>query len=120
MGSLAPAQLTSDEEDAPERALETSRWAIAHVHQVRHMAAGLVCPRRRAHGLGDAEERLLPACALLHDVGYPAAPPDRHKASARVIRSHLGAPFDDRQVELIALLARYHRRAPPKLKHRRY
>ena len=37
-----------------------------------------------------------------------------------MIRTHLGAPFDEREVDLIALLARYHRRTPPKLKHRRY
>ena len=120
MVSLAPARLTSEEEDALERVLETSSWAIAHVRQVQRVAAWLFEQLRPYHGLGDVEERLLLAGALLHDVGFPADPPDHHKASARVIRTHLGAPFDGREVELIALLARYHRRSPPKLKHRRY
>jgi exopolyphosphatase / guanosine-5'-triphosphate,3'-diphosphate pyrophosphatase len=118
--SLAPAQLTFEEETALERVLQTSSWELAHVRQVQRIAAWLFELLRPHHGLGDVEERLLLAGALLHDVGYPSDPPDHHKASARVIRTHLGAPFDEREVDLIALLARYHRRTPPKLKHRRY
>jgi exopolyphosphatase/guanosine-5'-triphosphate,3'-diphosphate pyrophosphatase len=118
--SLAPAQLTFEEETALERVLETTSWEVAHVRQVQRIAAWLFELLRPYHGLGDVEERLLLAAALLHDVGYPTDPPDHHKASARVVRTHLGAPFDEREVDLIALLARYHRRTPPKLKHRRY
>jgi exopolyphosphatase/guanosine-5'-triphosphate,3'-diphosphate pyrophosphatase len=100
--------------------LETSSWQVAHVRHVQRISAWLFEVLRPHHGLGDVEERLLLAGALLHDVGFPTDPPDHHKASARVIRTHLGAPFDEREVELIALLARYHRRTTPKLKHRRY
>jgi exopolyphosphatase/guanosine-5'-triphosphate,3'-diphosphate pyrophosphatase len=120
VSSLAPARLTAQEEAALERVLETTEWQVPHVHQVQRIAAWLFEALRPFHGLGDVEERLLLAAALLHDVGYPADPPDHHKASARVIRTHLGAPFDEREVDLIALVARYHRRTPPKLKHRRY
>jgi exopolyphosphatase/guanosine-5'-triphosphate,3'-diphosphate pyrophosphatase len=120
MVSFAPARLTSEEESALERVLDTTSWQIAHVRQVQRIAAWLFEPLRPHHGLGDVEERLLLAGALLHDVGFPADPPEHHKVSARVIRTHLGAPFDEHEVDLIALLARYHRRTPPKLKHRRY
>jgi len=120
LASFAPARLTTDEEAALERVLETTSWQIAHVRQVQRIATWLFELLRPFHGLGDIEERLLLAAALLHDVGYPTDPPEHHKASARVIRTHLGAPFDEREVELVALIARYHRRTPPKLKHRRY
>jgi len=53
-------------------------------------------------------------------VGYPIGPADHHKVSARIVRARLGAPFAPSQIELIALLARYHRKGLPKLRHRRY
>ena len=73
--SLAPARLTFDEETALERVLETSSWQLAHVRQVQRIAAWLFEVLRPHHGLGDVEERLLLAGALLHDVGYPTDPP---------------------------------------------
>jgi exopolyphosphatase/guanosine-5'-triphosphate,3'-diphosphate pyrophosphatase len=118
--SFAPARLTADEERSLERVLETTSWQLAHVRHVQLISAWLFEVLRPYHGLGDVEERLLLAGALLHDVGYPTDPPDHHKASARVVRTHLGEPFEEGEVDLIALIARYHRRSPPKLKHRRY
>ena len=120
MASLAPARLTAEEERALEQVLAATAWQVEHVRQVQRLAASIFGVLRPYHGLGDEEEKLLLAAALLHDVGYPTDPPEHHKASARLIRSHLGPPFEERQVELIALLARYHRKTPPKLKHRRY
>jgi len=120
LASLTAARLTEAECAALEAILETTRWVISHVRQVQRLAAWLFGALRPFHGLGDDAERLLLAAALLHDVGYPADPPNHHKASARTIRTQLGPPFATDQVELIAMLARYHRRGPPKLCHRRY
>lgn len=106
---------------AIERVLAlTSDWAIGHVWQVERLAAGLFAALQPYHGFGQNEEMLLRAAALLHDVGYPIDAAVHHKISGRIIRTHLGPPFDPDQVELIALLARYHRKAMPKLAHRRY
>lgn len=112
----------SDEESAAiARVLATtSDWALDHVRQVERVASALFSALALFHGFGPEEETLLCAAALLHDVGYPVDPDRHHKISARIIRAHLGLPFDPRQVELIALLARYHRKALPKLSHRRY
>jgi exopolyphosphatase/guanosine-5'-triphosphate,3'-diphosphate pyrophosphatase len=118
--SLGVGCLTHEEADALERVLATSRWQVAHVRQVQTIAPWLFAALRPYHGLGEPEEKLLLGAALLHDVGYPTDPSNHHKASARIIRSHLGPPFDEAQVEMIALLARYHRKTLPKLEHRRY
>jgi exopolyphosphatase/guanosine-5'-triphosphate,3'-diphosphate pyrophosphatase len=120
LASLTAARLSEAEAAALEAVLETTSWVVPHVRQVQRLSAFLFGALRPFHGLSDDEEKLLLAGALLHDVGYPADPPDHHKASARTIRSHLGPPFDARQVELIALVARYHRKGMPKLRHRRY
>jgi exopolyphosphatase/pppGpp-phosphohydrolase len=114
-------RLSDDQEAAISRVLATtSDWALGHVHQVERVAVWLYDALREFHGYGADEETLLRAAALLHDVGYPVDPDRHHKISARIIRTQLGPPFAAEQVELVALLARYHRKALPKLAHRRY
>jgi exopolyphosphatase/guanosine-5'-triphosphate,3'-diphosphate pyrophosphatase len=113
-------RLTEAQELAIERVLETSDWEIGHVHHVRRIATWLFDALRELHGLSAGDELLLHAAALLHDVGYPVDAAEHHKVSARIIRNLLGSPFHSNEVDLIALLARYHRKAIPKLRHRRY
>lgn len=102
------------------RVLATSSWALPHVHQVARNAARLFDALHPYHGYGPAESRILVAASLLHDVGYPTDPRRHHKVSARVVRTLLGPPFGDDDVELVSLVARYHRKACPKLRHKRY
>lgn len=68
-------------------------------------------------GVGAARE-LLEAGALLCNVGVFLSHSGHHKHSYYVIRNseHL-AGFTDREVELIAQVARYHRKSAPKSKH---
>lgn len=118
--AVEPIRLKAEEYAAVERVLATSAWALGHVHQVAHLAARLFDALRPYHACDEADQRLLVAAALLHDVGYPTDPDRHHKVSARLIRTQLGPPFTTEQVELVALLARYHRKGCPKLRHRRY
>ena len=114
-------QLTDAHQAAVEQVLAvTSDWELGHVRQVERVAVWLFAALHELHGLGPDEEVLLRAGALLHDVGYPINPDLHHKVSARMIRAQLGPPFTPEQVAIIALLARYHRKAIPKLAHKRY
>jgi exopolyphosphatase/pppGpp-phosphohydrolase len=112
--------LSEAHERAIDAVLATSGWEIGHVRHVRRLALALFLASRQLHGLDDPDADLLEAAALLHDVGYPTDPPNHHKVSARIIRTFLGSPFTSEQVELIALLARYHRKGCPKLSQGRY
>lgn len=105
---------------ACESVLDLNDWARGHVRHVQRLSGLLYDELRPYHGLGDAERRPLLAAALLHDVGYPTDPDRHNKVSARIIRAQLGPPWKDDEVQLIALLARYHRKSTPKLKHKRY
>lgn len=98
----------------------TSNWALDHVRQVERLSVALFHELEPFHGFGRDEGVILRAAALLHDVGYPVNPATHHKISGRIIREHLGEPFSARHVQLIALVARYHRKALPKLSQRRY
>ncbi len=62
---------------------------------------------------------LLRAAALLHDVGLAEGKKSHHKASYRMIRA-LTPPigWSQKDLEIVALAARYHRRALPRPTHK--
>jgi exopolyphosphatase/guanosine-5'-triphosphate,3'-diphosphate pyrophosphatase len=68
------------------------------------------------HGTPAARE-ILQVAALLHDVGYFINYSKHHKHSYHLI-VHSDLPgFTHRELEVVANIARYHRRAEPKMKH---
>jgi len=69
------------------------------------------------HGMGDRERELLEAAALLHDVGYHISADQHHKHSEYIIRNSAMPGFTSNETELIASIARYHRKSHPKKKH---
>ena len=60
---------------------------------------------------------LLSAAALLHDVGYVVSFRRHHKHSYHLIAHAPLDGFTPEEREIIALVARYHRRAPRKKNH---
>ena len=76
-----------------------------------------VAPR---FGYSDKDRRLLEAGALLHDVGYFINYSSHHKHSYHLIRHADLFGFTPRDRELIANIARYHRKSLPKKKHDQY
>jgi exopolyphosphatase/guanosine-5'-triphosphate,3'-diphosphate pyrophosphatase len=67
--------------------------------------------------LKKSDRKLLEAAALLHDVGYFIAYSSHHKHSYHLIRHAELFGFSPRDRELIAQIARYHRKSMPKRKH---
>lgn len=65
--------------------------------------------------------RMLQYAALTHDVGRRRGRRGHHKAARRMIRE-LAPPegWTAHEMELVALVARYHRGAPPRLRHRAF
>jgi exopolyphosphatase/guanosine-5'-triphosphate,3'-diphosphate pyrophosphatase len=70
------------------------------------------------HSLGDDARELLEAAALLANVGLFVSHSKHHKHSYYVIRNsdHLSG-FTDHEIEMVALVARYHRKSAPSSKH---
>src|SRR5205085_11310544 len=74
---------------------------------------------RELHGLDPAYEELLEAAGFLANVGLLVSHDRHHLHSYYVIRnSDALSGFTDEEVELIALVARYHRKSAPKAAHR--
>ncbi|NES19287.1 MAG: HD domain-containing protein, partial [Symploca sp. SIO3E6] len=69
----------------------------------------------------DTEEReLLWAAAILHNCGVYISHSAHHKHSYYLIRHGELLGFTEADIEVIANLARYHRKSPPKKKHENY
>lgn len=91
-----------------------------HDEQVMKNALLLFDGLAPLHALGDDARFLLTAAALLHDIGWSQGPEAHHKSSQRLIKEDRSLPLDEKERMIIALLARYHRKALPSLKHREY
>ncbi|BCR06807.1 exopolyphosphatase [Desulfuromonas versatilis] len=88
-----------------------------HGEQVAKLALQLFDALAQPFSLAERERQLLEAAALLHDVGYFISYSAHHKHSYHLIRYASLFDFSPREKELIANLARYHRKALPKKKH---
>jgi exopolyphosphatase/guanosine-5'-triphosphate,3'-diphosphate pyrophosphatase len=90
----------------------------AHSARTAALALDLFDALGRWHGLGDDSRELLEAAALLANVGLFVSHSEHHKHSYYLIRhSDRLAGFTDHEIELISLVARYHRKSAPKPKH---
>ena len=90
----------------------------AHSAHVARLALDLFDATTGLHGLGDDSREVLEAGALLANVGLFLSHAGHHKHSYYVIRnSELLSGFTDREIELIAQVARYHRKSVPRQKH---
>jgi exopolyphosphatase/guanosine-5'-triphosphate,3'-diphosphate pyrophosphatase len=69
------------------------------------------------HHWGGAERELLWAAALLHNCGNYVSHSSHHKHSYYLIRNAELLGFSELEIELIANIARYHRKSKPKKKH---
>ena len=95
-------------------------YAPGHAEQIARLATTLFDQSRGVHGLGDRECEWLEFGALLHDVGGHISYERHHKHSYYLIRHGDLRGFTPHEVEVIALIARYHRRGTPKKRHAGY
>ena len=91
-----------------------------HSQQVARMGLALFDQTQTAHGLGPREREWLEYAALLHDIGVHISYGRHHKHSYYLIKNGDLRGFEPEEVEVMALVARYHRRAPPKRSHEGY
>ncbi|MGA6828941.1 HD domain-containing protein [Nitrospira sp. NS4] len=88
-----------------------------HSLHVAGLALRLFDQTRRLHGLGESERNLLEYAAVLHDIGYLINPRQHHKHAYYLIKySDIGG-LTAEEIDVVANVARYHRRALPATKH---
>jgi exopolyphosphatase/guanosine-5'-triphosphate,3'-diphosphate pyrophosphatase len=91
-----------------------------HAQQVSRLALAIFDQTRGVHKLGDREREWLEYGGLLHDVGVHISYERHHRHSYYLIKNGDLRGFDPSEIEVIALIARYHRQATPKKSHEGY
>lgn len=85
-----------------------------HSEQVARLALSIFDQTAERHGLGAREREWLEFAAVLHDVGNHIAHSRHHRHSYYLILHGELMGFDPKEIQLIATLARYHRKGGPK------
>ncbi|MCE9673603.1 Ppx/GppA family phosphatase [Myxococcus stipitatus] len=88
-----------------------------HARQVARLSLTLFDDLAALHQLPLSVRPYLEVAALLHDIGHAVNYERHHKHTYYLVR-HADLPgLADRERELVARIARYHRRSPPELTH---
>ena len=99
---------------------ERCNYYAEHTQQVVRLALAIFDQTRTIHGLTDREREWLEFAALLHDIGTHISYERHHRHSYYLIRNGDLRGFDPDEIEVVALVARYHRRGLPKRSHDEY
>jgi exopolyphosphatase/guanosine-5'-triphosphate,3'-diphosphate pyrophosphatase len=92
-------------------------WDEVHAQQVANFALELFDALVMLHRLGDRERELLEYAGLLHDVGYHISRSGHHKHALYLIQNGELRGFTPEEVQIVAHVARYHRKSLPKPTH---
>lgn len=96
------------------------RYEAEHAENVLGLARQLFDQTRSLHGLDRRARVLLEAAALLHDIGVAINNDGHHKHSQYLIEASEIVGLADDERELVALVARYHRKAAPSREHEEF
>jgi exopolyphosphatase/guanosine-5'-triphosphate,3'-diphosphate pyrophosphatase len=91
-----------------------------HANRVSALAISLFDQLKSMHGLGKRERLLLELAALLHEVGNFISAPGHHRHSYYIISQSPILGVTDSELQIVANVARYHRKAPPDASHEAY
>ena len=118
------APTIADPGEARERSVrefaERCHFEEGHALQVRTLALQLFDSLGERLGLEPADRQTLADAALLHDVGYHINASGHHKHSYHLIAHAELLGMSPEEKIVVANVARYHRGAPPKRKHRNF
>src|SRR5688500_6577515 len=93
---------------------ERCNYFAEHARQVARLALALFDQTRAVHGRTDREREWLEYAALMHDLGVHISYPRHHKHSYYLIKNGDLRGFDPQEIEVMALVALFHRRGVPK------
>jgi len=91
-----------------------------HATHVAALAVSLFDQLGELHGLASADRRALLAASLLHDVGAYVSYKRHHKHSFYLISESDLAGFSPPEIQVVANVARYHRKGEPAGDHESY
>ena len=99
---------------------ERCNFDAPHAQHIARLALALFDQTRSIHGMTDREREWLEFASLLHDIGALISFVRHHRHSYYLIKNGDLRGFQPDEIEVIALVARYHRRGTPKSSHDEY
>ena len=99
---------------------EKSQFDRKHCAHTATLALQIFDQLSTIHNLDNSSREYLEAAARLHDIGYQIARTQHHRHSNYIIRNSELLGFNDNEINIIAHVARYHRKSHPKLRHREF
>ncbi len=107
----------ADRAESLEQVCQKYSYDVGHSRQVSQLALNLFYQLQPLHKLPEKYASILHAAAILHDIGMFIADRKHHKHSYYLIKSSGMKSFNKLDLELVANVARYHRKAHPSQKH---
>jgi len=96
---------------------ETFKYEKEHSHHVAALSVRIFDLTQPLHGLSRMERDFLEAAAILHEIGIFISHSNHHRHSHYLIKNSELLGYTDNEKEIIANIARYHRKSHPKPKH---
>lgn len=93
------------------------RFDEAHARHVADLSLSIFDQTFELHGLPRSARRILHAAALLHEIGEFVSHSAHHKHSLYLIQHSSIVGLAPNELSIVANVARYHRKSPPKPSH---
>lgn len=95
-------------------------WHELHSRHVSKLSLQLFESLKEELKLSEIDRELLEYAAYMHDIGYYISHRKHHKHALYIIRNADLRGFSEDEIEIMANVARYHRRSTPKMRHHFY
>ncbi|MDT0648914.1 Ppx/GppA phosphatase family protein [Autumnicola edwardsiae] len=100
--------------------LRKCNWPERHCRHVTNFALQLFDEFQDELNLAYSDRELFEYASLMHDIGYYISHRKHHKHALYLIRNSDLLGFSEDEINLMANVARYHRRSTPHKRHKRY
>jgi exopolyphosphatase / guanosine-5'-triphosphate,3'-diphosphate pyrophosphatase len=91
-----------------------------HGNTVAKLATQIFDQTKAFHALDTEARLILEVAALLHDIGHYVNVSNHHKHGFYLIQSSPLIGLSQLQMDMVANVARYHRKSPPRMQHKPY
>ncbi len=108
------------EHQAQQSALSLGRryfFDEEHGKHVAKLSLSIFDQARSLHKLNGADRRILMVAAMIHDIGSFISRKSHHKHTHYLVSNSELLGFSPREIQLVANVARYHRKGPPRTEH---
>ena len=120
LGGKEDPELVASTVQAAQSIGEKYQYDARHAQHVAEMSLKLFDALKAAHRLSVRDRLLLHVAALLHEVGGFVSSRAHHKHSYYLISNSVIVGLRRDELDMVALMARYHRRSGPKSSHPEY